>query len=78
MLRRVTCADGKSYVVMIANDAEGSTSILECSMLTLVSKVECFKPNADPGESGGYYGGGAWQEANGRAGSPSTRRRAAS
>lgn len=39
----VRCSNKKAFVVMIYNDATGSTKILECSVLKAVAGVECFK-----------------------------------
>ena len=37
------CSNGRSYSVMIYNDANGSTGALDCKSLKVVSKVDCFK-----------------------------------
>lgn len=36
------CSNGKSYVVMIYNDAEGSTKALDCGVLKAVAGTSCF------------------------------------
>ena len=40
----VACSNGKAFVIGVANDAGGSTSILGCEVLKAVARVECFKP----------------------------------
>jgi hypothetical protein len=39
----VACRDGKSYQVEIKADATGSTSVMDCSLLKAVAKVNCFQ-----------------------------------
>jgi hypothetical protein len=39
----VACCNGRSFVIMVRNDAVGSSKILDCAILKLVSGVECFK-----------------------------------
>lgn len=39
----VGCHDKNAYVIMINNDAGGSTRILSCSVLKAVKAGECFK-----------------------------------
>ena len=39
----VGCTNGNSYEVQIDADSVGSTTILECSVLKAVAKVDCFK-----------------------------------
>jgi hypothetical protein len=39
----VRCTNGKSYEVMISPDATGSTRVLECDVLQLVTKIRCFE-----------------------------------
>ena len=39
----VGCTDGSSYEVEIAADSVGTTTILECSILRAVAKVNCFE-----------------------------------
>lgn len=39
---RVDCSDGKSYMVQIFPDAEGSTTIVPCSLMFAV-RADCFK-----------------------------------
>jgi hypothetical protein len=39
----VRCSDGGAFVIQIKNDAQGSTKILECSMMKLVGGGQCFK-----------------------------------
>lgn len=39
----VRCRNGRTYAVMINNDATGSTRILECEVLKVVGGGECFK-----------------------------------
>jgi hypothetical protein len=36
------CSNGKSYVVMIYNDAEGSTKALDCGVLKALAGTSCF------------------------------------
>jgi len=38
----VTCKNRKSYAIMIYNNPSGSTKILECGVLKLVTGVGCF------------------------------------
>ena len=38
----VGCANGKSYLVQVNADATGSTTVLECSVYKLVTKLSCF------------------------------------
>jgi predicted nucleic acid-binding Zn ribbon protein len=38
----VGCTNGNKYMVAIAPDSVGSTKILDCSMLKLVAKMNCF------------------------------------
>jgi len=42
-LWNATCFRGLSYVITVANDAGGSTKVLGCSELKLVSGVPCFQ-----------------------------------
>jgi hypothetical protein len=37
------CSNGKAYVVRIADDAGGSTVILNCDVLKVSSEAVCFK-----------------------------------
>src|SRR5207247_11019754 len=39
----VRCTNGKSYEVMISPDVYGSTKVLECDVLQLVTKTRCFE-----------------------------------
>jgi hypothetical protein len=39
----VRCSDGGAFVIQINSDAQGSTRILECSMMKLVGGGQCFK-----------------------------------
>jgi hypothetical protein len=39
----VSCTDGNSYAVQIDADSVGTTSILDCSILKAVAKVNCFE-----------------------------------
>jgi len=39
----VGCTDGNSYAVQIDADSVGTTSILDCSILKVVAKVNCFE-----------------------------------
>lgn len=39
----VRCSNKEAFAVSVANDAEGSTSVLGCGTLKAVAKVECFK-----------------------------------
>jgi len=39
----VACSNKKSYVIMINNDAVGSTKIMNCTVLKAVNAGECFK-----------------------------------
>jgi hypothetical protein len=39
----VGCTDGNSFLVQIEPDPMGSTTVLECSVLTAVAKMNCFK-----------------------------------
>jgi hypothetical protein len=39
----VECASGASWSVEIAPDSKGTTTVLECSMLRFVAKVNCFE-----------------------------------
>lgn len=39
----VRCTNGKGYQVSIEPDSNGSTRVLECSVLKAFAKVECFK-----------------------------------
>jgi NaMN:DMB phosphoribosyltransferase len=39
----VACANGKTLVIMINNDARGSTRVLECGVMKAVGGTECFK-----------------------------------
>jgi hypothetical protein len=39
----VECASKTAYAIMIKNDQTGSTTILDCKVLKLVAKVDCFK-----------------------------------
>jgi hypothetical protein len=39
----VGCTDGNSYAVQIDADSVGTTTILECSILKAVAKVNCFE-----------------------------------
>ena len=43
----VRCTNGKSYEVMITPDASGSTKVLECDVLQLVTKIRCFEKLQD-------------------------------
>jgi hypothetical protein len=38
------CRNGKAYLIMINNDATGSSRIMDCSLLKAVNAGECFKP----------------------------------
>ena len=38
----VQCANGSKYQVMIHNDAQGSTSVLDCAVYKAVTKDDCF------------------------------------
>ena len=39
----VACSNKSSYVIMVYNDAQGSTKILDCAVLKAVGGGECFK-----------------------------------
>ena len=39
----VACRNGRSFAVMVYNDASGSTKVLDCGVLKVVAGVECFK-----------------------------------
>lgn len=39
----VACSNKKSYVIMINNDAVGSTKIMNCAVLKAINAGECFK-----------------------------------
>jgi hypothetical protein len=39
----VRCTNAKSYEVMISPDATGTTKVLECNVLQLVTKSRCFE-----------------------------------
>ena len=39
----VMCADGRSFEVMIAPDAAGSTTVIECQVLQAMGGGTCFK-----------------------------------
>jgi len=39
----VRCTDGHEYAVSIESDSVGSTQVLDCSMLKVVAKVNCFQ-----------------------------------
>ncbi|MDP3228494.1 MAG: hypothetical protein Q8N13_11035 [Acidovorax sp.] len=39
----LACANGKSYMVSIANDAKGSSKILGCEFLKAINAGSCFK-----------------------------------
>ncbi len=43
----VRCTDGNSYMVEIDPDANGSTQVLECSVMKAVGGGECFKKFGD-------------------------------
>ena len=44
-LWNVTCDNGKSYVILIENDARGSTRIMDCAVIKSLTKgkSKCFK-----------------------------------
>jgi hypothetical protein len=39
----VACANRKTLVIMIKNDAQGSTRVLECAFMKAMGGTECFK-----------------------------------
>lgn len=39
----VACRNGQAFVILISNDAQGSTKILNCAMLKAMNAGECFK-----------------------------------
>lgn len=39
----VACRNGKTYSIMIYNDAEGSSKIMDCPLLKALNAGECFK-----------------------------------
>lgn len=39
----VGCRNGQSFVILVYNDAQGSTKILSCAMLKAMNAGECFK-----------------------------------
>ena len=41
----VTCENGKSYIILIENDARGSTRVMDCAVVKSLTKGrnECFK-----------------------------------
>lgn len=39
----VACRNGKSYSIMIYNDAQGSTKVISCAMLKALNAGECFR-----------------------------------
>lgn len=39
----IQCKTGKSYSIMIKNDAQGSTKIMDCAVLKKINAGECFK-----------------------------------
>ena len=41
----VTCENGKSYMILIENDARGSTRVMDCTLIKSLTKGrnECFK-----------------------------------
>lgn len=39
----VICSNGNRLAIMIENDRLGSTKVLECDILKVVVKVDCFK-----------------------------------
>src|SRR5947209_555457 len=39
----VACRSGNTYQVTIENDAEGSTRVISCRLLKLVTNLDCFK-----------------------------------
>ena len=43
----IACSDGHEYQIMIEADAKGSSKILSCPMLRLVTHLDCFKPLAE-------------------------------
>lgn len=43
VLWNVACRNGKSYLIKINNDAEGSNKILSCAVLKAFNGGECFK-----------------------------------
>jgi hypothetical protein len=43
----VGCKNGKSYLVRVFADATGSSSILDCDVHTLTTKMRCFEKIKD-------------------------------
>ena len=41
-LWNVGCSHGRSYMITIQNDTNGSSKILDCKILKAVARVECF------------------------------------
>jgi hypothetical protein len=41
----VQCQNGKAFVILLKNDAKGSTSIMDCAVLKKINAGECFKKN---------------------------------
>ncbi len=39
----VACSNGKKLVIMIKNDRQGSTKVLECGVMKAMGGAECFK-----------------------------------
>jgi hypothetical protein len=39
----VMCANGKSFAIVIKNDAQRSTRVLECVVIKAMGGAECFK-----------------------------------
>jgi len=47
----VTCTNGRSYVVEVMDDAEGSTKILECDVIKAVGGTPCSHYSGAGGDS---------------------------
>jgi hypothetical protein len=43
----VSCTNGKSYLVQVFANATGSTSVLDCGVYTLTTKMRCFEKIKD-------------------------------
>ena len=39
----VQCTNGKAYSILLKNDSQGSTKIMDCAVLKKINAGECFK-----------------------------------
>jgi hypothetical protein len=39
----VACDDGRTFAIRIKNDAQGSTTVLECRVIKAMGGTDCFK-----------------------------------